>query len=291
MTRTYGDPMTDPTLIRPMRAEDVVACEQLWSPPRATAWIRRTEHLVRTDPGGCWVAERDGDLLGFATSLRRDLTWALATYVVRPDLQGLGLGTALLTAALKHSEGTLRAMVSALDDPRALRSYHRAGFELHPQVVLTGRVDRSGIPATGRVREGGPEDFELMDSVDRRVRDAAHGVDHALLIELHRLVVIDAGTGSGYAYLDEESQPVLLAATNRRTATRLLWEAIAGAAPDADFTISHVTGANQWAITAGDGRRSEPAGARLPRAPVDGPAGAVPPPRLPALTSLLLHRN
>lgn len=259
MTQTYGDPMTGTVLIRPMGGDDVVACERLSgeafgaarSRTRATAWVHRTEHLLVTDPSGCWVAETDGDLLGFATSLRRDLTWVLATYAVRPDRQGLGLGTALLAAAQQHAKGTLRAMLSAFDNPRALRSYHRAGFELHPQVELSGRVDRSAVPAVARVREGGPSDFELMDSIDRRARGAAHGPDHPLLASLHRLLVSDTDTGSGYVYVDELSQPVLLAATNRRTASRLLWEAIAGSDPGTDYCIGHVTGANQWAIATG----------------------------------------
>jgi len=37
---------------------------QLRPPERSAAWIRRTRHLVGTDPGGCWVAERDGDAVG-----------------------------------------------------------------------------------------------------------------------------------------------------------------------------------------------------------------------------------
>ncbi len=44
-----------------------------------------------------------------------------------------------------------------------------------------------------------------------------------------RLLVSDTTTGSGYAYVDERGRLALLAASNRRTATRLLWAALAEA--------------------------------------------------------------
>ena len=38
------------------------------SPERGEQWVERTLHYVSTDPGGCWVAEVDGEMVGFATS-------------------------------------------------------------------------------------------------------------------------------------------------------------------------------------------------------------------------------
>ena len=100
-----------------------------------------------------------------------------------------------------------------------------------------------------KVRDGSASDFELMDSIDRRARGAAHGPDHALLSRMFRLVVSDTSTGSGYAFHAADGTPTLLAATNRRTATRLLWECLA-ASGDRAF-VPHVTAANEWAIDVG----------------------------------------
>ena len=44
---------------------------------------------------------------------------------------------------------------------------------------------------------------------------------------MFRLVVSDTSTGSGYAFHAADGMPALLAATNRRTAARLLWECLA----------------------------------------------------------------
>ena len=219
------------------------------------AWIRRTSHLVRTDPGGCWVAEDETGIVGIATSFRREVLWCLATYAVLPGRQGQGIGKPLMAAAMHHGRACTRRMLSASSDTRAVRVYHQAGFELHPQMYLTGTLDRSAIPAVDKVREGTASDVELMDSLDRAARGAGHGPDHELMLSTWRLLVTDTSTGSGYAYLDERGRVALLAASNRRTATRLLWTALADG-PD-EATIGHVTAANQWVLDVGFAARLE----------------------------------
>ncbi|WP_337191943.1 GNAT family N-acetyltransferase [Nocardioides flavescens] len=265
--------------IRPMRLDDAVAAERLSdesfheldlrttpsslpAPRRREdawreAWVRRTEHLVRTDPGGCWVAEDDDGMVGFATSYRRELMWCLVTYAVAPGRQAAGVGRPLLEAALGHSVGCLRGMIASSVDPRAARRYHQAGFTLHPQMVLSGLVDRSAVPhdAWDKVREGTPGDRDLLDSLDRRTRGAAHGDLHDVLAASYRLLVSDTTTGSGYAYVAPTGSPVLVAASNRRTAARLTWAALADAPGEVE--LAHVTGANDWAVDVGMAARLE----------------------------------
>ena len=213
-------------------------------------WRERAAHLLDTDPGGCWVADDGGRMAGFATSFRRDLTWFLATYAVRPGLQGGGLGKALLEAALTHSRGCLRGMLSASKDPRAFRRYRLAGFTLHPQMYLTGTVDRSALPVVEHVREGNESDVDLLDSLDRRCRDAAHGPDHRILLAQNRLLVVDRPTGSAYAYVAPNGTPAVVCGSTRKAATAVLWEAVASA-PEGPLTVPHVTAANEWAVDVG----------------------------------------
>jgi predicted N-acetyltransferase YhbS len=226
-------------------------------PAQREDWAQRVRHVLGTDPRGCWVAEDDHGVLGAAVSLRRDLTWLLATYAVRPGVQGRGVGRQLLEASLAYGAGCLRGMLASSDDPHAVRRYRAAGFTLHPTMELRGIVPRSALPVVERVREGSAGDIELMNSVDRRVRDAAHGVDHEVLARLRRLLVVDRSTGSGYAYLAPGGGTYLLAATNRRTATDLLWEALAASSPDTPVTVPHVTAANEWALDVGLAGRLE----------------------------------
>lgn len=220
-------------------------------PGRHDAWINRARAALRTDPGGCWVAEVDGEVVGGAVSRVRELMWILASFAVRPNLQGQGIGAQLMAAAMHHGRGCLRGMFAASADPGAVRRYRLAGFDLHPQMTLTGVVDRSALPVVERVREGSASDVDLLDSIDRRTRGAAHLSDHDLLLGQFRLAVVDHSTGSGYAYVDADGTVALLAATSRRTATSLMWEALASSTPGTQISVPHVTAANQWALDVG----------------------------------------
>jgi GNAT superfamily N-acetyltransferase len=259
--------------VRPMTAADVPAVERLtdeafldvdvrlhragWPEPshrteeKALVWRTRIAHLVGSDPRGCWVAEDTDGLLGVAVSMKRDLTWLLATYAVRPEFQGRGVGRQLLEAAMAYGAGCLRSMVASSDDPLALRRYRLAGFTLHPSMLLRGPVPRAALPVVERVRAGSVGDVDLMNSVDRQVRGAAHGTDHEVLIRTHRLVVADTMTGSGYAYVSPGGGTYLLAATNRRTATAVLWEALAASSPGEPVIVPHLTAVNEWAVDVG----------------------------------------
>jgi GNAT superfamily N-acetyltransferase len=260
-------------LLRPMTQSDVPEVERVsveafadldrrthragWPEPVARTdaesarWRERIAHLVAGDPRGCWVAEDRGGILGAAVSTKRDLTWLLAVYVVRPGVQGRGVGRQLLDAAMSYGSGCLRAMVAATDDPSAARRYRLAGLSLHPTMVLRGPVPRAALPVLERVREGSTGDVDLMNSVDRQVRDAAHGRDHELLLRSFRLVVTDRAVGSGYAYVTPDGSPYLLAATSRRAAAELLWESLAATSPETPVTVAHVSPANEWAVDVG----------------------------------------
>jgi GNAT superfamily N-acetyltransferase len=264
-------------VIRPMRPDDVPAAERVSdegfleldrrmrradapepqhrSERHRAVWMERTLRLVQHDPGGCWVAEDESGMVGMATSFRRETLWCLATYAVLPGRQGGGIGKPLLAAAMDHGRGCTRAMLSASSDTRAVRIYRQAGFDLHPQMYLTGTVDRSAIPVVEKVRDGSAGDIDLMDSLDRAARGAGHGVDHGLMLRTWRLLVSDTSTGAGYVYLDERGRLGLLAASNRRTAVRLLWAALAEAPEPA--IVPHLTSANQWVLDVGFAARLE----------------------------------
>ena len=264
--------MTAP-LIRPMREADLAAMAELtatsyyevdarthqraWPDPvrrpaaRNGHWIARTRQALVTDPGGCWTAEVDGRVIGGAVSRVRELMWILASFAVESGHQGQGLGTQLMAAAMHHGRGCLRGMFAASADPGAVRLYRLAGFDVHPQMLLTGVVDRSAIPVVDRVREGTAGDVDLLNSVDRHTRGAAHLGDHQLLLDQFRLIVTDHSTGSGYAYVDVDGSPCLLAATNRRTAAHLMWESLASSPSGVQVSVHHITAANQWALDVG----------------------------------------
>ena len=74
-------------------------------------------------------------------------------------------------------------------------------------MLFEGEVDRSALPAAGGLREGKPDDADWMDALDRDLRGAAHGPDHASLADTCRLIVTTDRTG--YAYASEGTVALL----------------------------------------------------------------------------------
>src|SRR3954468_21744617 len=204
----------------------------------------RIAHLQRTDPGGAWVAEDDGQIVGLSLALVREGVWGFSLFGVRPDRQGQGVGRRLLDAALAYAEGCRGALILSTTDPRAMRRYALAGFELRPCVTLAGIVDRAAIPTGLRSRPGDANaDRELCDAVSRHVRGAAHGPDIAALEGGgSSLLVHDDG---GWAAVREGSR-ALLAARDEAIATDLLWSTLATAGPGASVHVDFITAGHDW---------------------------------------------
>jgi GNAT superfamily N-acetyltransferase len=206
----------------------------------------RIEHLLRTDPGGAWLAEGDGKPAGIALALVREGLWGLSLLAVASEHQGKGIGRRLLGRALTHGDGTRGGIILSSVDPRAMRSYARAGFALRPCVCATGLVDRAALPAGLRARSGDPvADRETCDVASRAVRGAAHGDDIGRMTEVGgELLVVD---GRGFAVVRDGTVP-LLAARDEETARDLLWSALAAVEPGATAQIDFLTAEQGWAI-------------------------------------------
>ena len=206
-------------------------------------------------------------MVGFATSFTRELMWILASFAVRPALQGGGVGRALL-----EPRCTTGAAASAgCSTPRRTRrppaATGRPASRSTRRCSSRGTVDRSVLPVVEHVREGSAGDIDLLDSIDRRTRGAAHGSDHLVLTESFRLLVTDRPAGSGYAYVRTDGSPVLLAATDRRTATTLAWEAFAASSPGRTGDPGPRHRRERVGGRRRDGRPAGPPPARLPRDP------------------------
>lgn len=213
----------------------------------------RIRHLTRTDPAGSWIAtDPAGRPVGAAQSLIREGTWGLALLVVLPEAQGKGVGAALLERTLHYGRACLRGLVSSSGHPVAARTYRKAGFDLHPAMRLHGTVDPARLAdPDGPTVIGSAAHRDLMDSVDRRLRGGAHGVDHEYLLRHRRLFVSDDLAGSGYCYLRDDGRVELLAATSRRLATRVLTAALLSVPENTQARIHDVTAEQQWALDVG----------------------------------------
>lgn len=208
---------------------------------------RLLDHLLATDPDGCFVAEDGGRVVGVALALRRADFWGLSLLNVAPDRQGQGIGRRLLQATLSYGEACARGLILSSRDPGAMRRYALAGFQLHPIVKATGTVHRPPLAQPG-IRDGTTQDLDLVDTVNAGLRGAGHSVDLKPLLADGdgQLLVADTASGQGYAVLDIDSDVLLLGATDAPTAQALLAAALRQAGDEAD--VGHLTAEQGWAV-------------------------------------------
>jgi GNAT superfamily N-acetyltransferase len=256
------------TLLRPLREADIAATDEMsWAAlaevgrrfgfamgtrdAARIAWARaRIRHLATTDPDGCVVAERDGQIVGVGLSLRRGPLWFLSLFAVRNGEQGGGIGRQVLDATLEYSRGCRTAMICASPDPKALRRYGQAGFDLHPAYEAVGVPDRTEIPRDLGVRDGDwARHTDLVEELITQRRGAPYGPDLAWCRDHDvRLFVRDGADRSdrAVALTSGAGRIGLLAAASTAAATRMLWSVLAEA--PGEVTVGWVTARQQWAV-------------------------------------------
>lgn len=228
--------------------EDVSARE---AEIRSAAGTARVAYLQRTDPGGCWVAEVDGEIIGTAIGMIREDVWGFSLFGVLPAYQGQGIGSRLYAPALAYGAGARGAIILSSTHPAAMRRYARsAGFRLIPTVGLTGAWDPCRVPAGLRCRPGDlTADAPTIAAASRHARGASHLRDLPALLDRpdSALLVID---GDGFACA-REGTVTLLAARTEEAAADLLWGALASATRGAAVSVDFVSADNGWAIDVG----------------------------------------
>lgn len=111
-------------------------------------WQSSIGYRLATDPGGSFVSDQEGAVVGVAQALIRERLWILSLLSVSPTLRrpGGGDGRALMNAALAYGREIEAGIIMASNDPRALRLYGSSGFALDPAFEAQGKVDPDRIP-------------------------------------------------------------------------------------------------------------------------------------------------
>lgn len=210
-------------------------------------WHARVAYTLRSDPDGCFVAERAGQVIGTAQAMRRDRLWCLSMFAVEPAMQSAGAGHVLIQRALSYGAGSDAGLIVSSNDSRALRLYALAGFSLEPAFDAEGQLDRRALPGPDpRVREGDSADLEGLAAISREIRGAPHTAEvefaltrGALLLRLEQ---------RGFAVVQPGYGVWLLVAREERTATALLWSALELAGAADRTAVRWITGGQDWAI-------------------------------------------
>lgn len=178
------------------------------------------------DPGGLWVAEAAGEIIGFACSWMRQRFWYLAQLFIRPDIQARGVGQALMSRTLEQAArngAENRALITLGYNLASTGLYIRNGLFpreplyrlVAPAAALDGRQrpepDHTTLPLAPW-----PGEQDWLDAVEEEVIGFRRGTQHRFrqsMPGMRALRVDRGGRSAGYIYISAEGHigPLLAA--------------------------------------------------------------------------------
>jgi GNAT superfamily N-acetyltransferase len=211
----------------------------------------RTRHFLATDPGGSWVADDDGTIVGMSQSFVRENYWMLSQLGTVPGQQGRGLGRELLRLALSHGDPTSPGTIQCSRDPKAMALYSSFGFSLHPVVAAWGTLRPGAVTRPDNVLRLEPADvldahLDIVSAIDRHVRGSARMIDLQSMLSQpgNRLLLHE---DRAYA-VAKDDRIVTLGARDEASATLVLETMLAEAPEQEIIEVNWLTSAQQWAI-------------------------------------------
>jgi GNAT superfamily N-acetyltransferase len=228
------------TIIRPARAEELQTAEDLvvrsindltarhGFGPMAT--LRPPDFQLFSladDPDGLWVAEADGEIVGFALSWVCGDLWFLAELFVAPGRQGDGIGAKLLARTFAHAEkarATNRALITFTFNVVSQGLYIRNG--LFPRLPiylfsaardgLTSRLNGETLRATSITTTASHVD--TLARLDASVLGISRAKHHKYLLNDNAMTAVLLHQGDeciGYVYVSATGHIGPLAVTPR----------------------------------------------------------------------------
>lgn len=181
----------------------------------ASYWQRRQslfDHLART-ADQFWVAEQDGQIIGFARSSVRDGVRELLEFFVRPGFQGQGIGGELLRRAFPAGGARRRAII-ATREMRALARYMKAGvYPRFPTYYIFRKPETVPFTTDLEFTPAGltPETLAAIRAVDQAILGFTRDVDHQFLLQDRQAMLFRrAGQLAGYGYFGKGTGPIAL---------------------------------------------------------------------------------
>lgn len=175
-----------------------------------------TEHFIKTAES-FWVAENEGELIGFSRSMVRDNVRQLSELFVLPKKQAQGVGKRLLEAAFP-SDSVHNRVVIGTSDVRALTRYLKSGLHFRftiydwsrkPEIVPF-ETDLSIEPFAPT-----PENLAILNTIDQIILGYTREVDHIWLCKnRHGHFYRRYGQVVGYSYVSHRAGPIAMLHNN-----------------------------------------------------------------------------
>ena len=215
-----------PIIIRPARAEELQRAEELVIRSINDLTERHGFGRMATsrppdfqmfcledDADGLWLAEADGEIVGFALSWVSGDLWFLAELFVAPGLQGRGVGQELLARTFEHARkagATNKSLITFTFNVVSQGLYIRHGLlprlplYLHSGTrdALVGRLNGDKLRYTPI--EPRASHFELLAKLDLDALGISREKHHRYLLgdaTMKGVFLHDADDCVGYAYI------------------------------------------------------------------------------------------
>lgn len=158
-----------------------------------------------------WIAELNGEIAGYARSLRRGDLILLTEFFVTPRSHGEGIGRELLRRAFPGPGAYDRALLSTLE-AAAMVSYLKAGLRGYFPVKYFSTSSPVAQDLTSNLRiepfEPSAEALDMLDTVDEQVLGHTRRSDHKwLAMERQGCLYRRGGRPVGYGYVGAHSGP------------------------------------------------------------------------------------
>jgi hypothetical protein len=211
----------------------------------------RTRHFLGTDPGGSWVADDEGIIVGMSQATVRENYWLLSQLGTIPGRQGRGLGRELLRLALSHGDPESPGTVQCSRDPKAMALYSSFGFALHPVVAAWGHLRPGAVtrpPDVTRFESDqvNESQLDIVTGIDRWVRGSARTIDIEMMLSEQGNRLLLHGD-QAYAVAKDE-RIVTLGARTEESAALVLRTMLAESPEGETIEVNWLTSAQQWAI-------------------------------------------
>lgn len=216
-------------LVRPARAEELQRAQELvvqsindlterhgFGPMAAVRGPQFQLFSLQDDPDGLWVAENEGEILGFAFSWVCGKLWFLAELFVSPRLQCRGFGNQLIERTLQHARkagATDKALITFTFNVVSQSLYVRHGlFPLFPiyfmKVARESLLDRlRRQPLSCVPLQDTASHQQCLAQIDALVLGISREKHHRYLIgdAAMRAVLLYAGNDCvGYVYVSPD---------------------------------------------------------------------------------------
>jgi len=167
------------------------------------------------DPAGLWVAEEDGEIVGFAWSWVCAELWFLAQLFVSPDRQSDGIGNQLISKAFAHAQmrgASIRALITFAFNNVSQGLYIRHGlFPRCPVYMVSVSRDRLASQlAEPKLHLDSLSDntaaFEDLMLIDRYALGVSREKHHRYLLDdraTSGFTIRDANECVGYVYISD----------------------------------------------------------------------------------------